>query len=59
MRNKLEKKIKYIEYLGTNLIRTMQGLYNKTINPTEENKDLIKGQKYLVLGKKASTVSMG
>lgn len=52
MRNKLDKKIKYIEYLGTNLIRTMQGLYNKTINPTEENKDLIKGQKYLVLGRK-------
>lgn len=45
MKNKLDKK-KYIEYLGTNLIRIVQGLYDNTMNFIEGNKkDLIKGKK--------------
>lgn len=37
MKNKLDKK-KYIEYLGTNLIRIVQGLYDNTMNFIEGNK---------------------
>lgn len=58
MKNKLDKK-KYIEYLGTNLIRIVQGLYDNTMNFIEGNKkDLIKGKKKKQPGRKVSVVSM-
>lgn len=57
MKNKLDKK-KYIEYLGTNLIRIVQGLYDNTMNFIEGNKKRPNQRKKKKPGRKASVVSM-
>lgn len=37
----------------------MQGLYDKAVNSTKENKDLIKGKQYIAIGQEVSIVSIG